>query len=268
MRFSFKQLVPIAVVVGLCVAWWSDRRKLENDLATLNTRENITVVDMYPKPEFFKFVPSFSLSDSAIASQLEWTDPDKEPPITAADIRNISETIISEMKACKGGDEYVRFWLDTAQLVPFAANNENPNLKNRWCYFLDFSGEKKSVRKSTITKNGGYGVSPIRGKIFRAIVLMDGTIHTSPQLSDEPFRTEMALTYPSQPNSNPEYVIRGIKQLAGFAAGNSTGQKQQNNLAAIKKDFLSRIQQEKDIMDELKNLEEEKKQAADSGNPD
>ena len=209
MRITAQQLVAVIILGFLCIAWGYNRFKLSKKIESLNNREMVNVIDLYDsKPSFFKYSPSFSLRDSEILSLPEWPNAENEPPVSAATVRKIAEDIVFKMKSSKADENYEQFWLSSIKLAPLVVADEDSAAPKHWCYYVDFSG------KRTAASLKGTQLSSAVLNIYRVIVLMDGSVHTSPHHSDVGFRSKMAEFYPAQAPTEIDYVIRGVKQYA------------------------------------------------------
>ena len=185
MRFSLRHLMFLILVVSVCSAWRFDQQKLCDKIVESEHRNLVHVVDavrqesdLYP----------YYLRDHKLADSLPvWADSSAEPEVSVADARKFADEILSKIKQNHSSSGYQNVSLSAMKLYPVTSRNSDPRVGKHWVYKLEFSG--LPVEKDPETQ-------PQPELIYQAVVLMDGTIHSS--YSAKEIRKKMAVHYPSR----------------------------------------------------------------------
>lgn len=194
-------------IASICGAWWFDHRNLNEQITELENANLVSVIDSAS----LKFNSDRVLSRaSGLFENLPiWPNGETEPPISISHARKIAKEVLSDLESCKSSAEYQDLTLSSIKLSPMCRVNSASEPMNYWGYTIDYSGTPVPT-KNDDNKNVPEPALSRRRFVFRAVLMMDGTIYTDSKHCAKGVRIEMVSKYPSILNSvNP---IRGNKK--------------------------------------------------------
>ena len=204
MKFSLKVLLAGITLLCICSAWWIDHRNLSERVMELENRDQVRVVELAHEP-------TFSVKDSALSTIPKWDDAQSRPPVAVSQVRQVAEEMLGQIKALNCSTSYGSIWIQSIRLVPIvdlAAISDSPS---DWCYVIDFLGHYDFPKSIKNKRDGGRTSLTGPSSIYRAAVLMDGSIYSCRQ-RQTPIVDAMKQIYPSSSAFEQNFVKTWVKK--------------------------------------------------------